>query len=525
MWQNLRKTNAAGAYILKTCGNCIRQTRATAASSHSSAVGREERFILFEYSEKKTARLYSEVRSLVLPQVYSGIFLTMLCSILLSSCAALAAAARSGGGIQAKPIVRGVRAYGATETAPPIITRTPQSVFGSITPASSSSNEVPSVIGSSFVTIEVDVQCAVPPAFAVALVHCDASWQEDKNFVLNDPTTTRITQIQIFQANSFSRHFTHRALFTVPNSEVQLRFSGNWKAKIFDTDDMTTPLGEARFFVVDQEAETSLSMIIDAYSPRIGGTSSSAYTLEAALNAPPQFTDENFHTVTLYRAWRWNEPLTITQNLALGRTETLYNRSSKATVLGFSTAQKRFRLAGIPTENEYRVLDIRDAMRFPASTAPLRFALADLRRNGIAFVQADDGAMMTSGVSASSDEYVLMEFVLASEGAPSSREIFVVGSFNDWRVDNQWKMRYDPNLLQYTLTQWVRRGRHNYVYASGVVNAQTGAIEQYDYEECEGNSLSANHTYYALFYYRNPQFGGFDALLGVAARNTMRRNR
>ncbi|MCU0424421.1 MAG: DUF5103 domain-containing protein [Candidatus Kapabacteria bacterium] len=460
----------------------------------------------------------------------AGFFLLciILCAPLYSSCAALIAAARSGGGVSSKPQVLNVRVFGGnSEAAPPIITRAPQNVFG--TPQdqngqNAAANDASGVIGSSFVTVEVDVQCAVQPAFIATLTHCDAFWVEDKNFVINDPSL-RITQIQVFQANTFSRYFTHRARFTVPSSEVQLRFSGNWKAKIFDAEDMATPIGEARFFVVDQETATSLVLLPDGYSPRIGGTSPAANLVEAAISAPPQFFDENFHTVTLYRAWRWNEPFVITQKPDQSRVEQMYGRSSKITVLGFSGGQKRFRITAVPAENEYRVLDIRDALRFPASTAPLRFALADLRRNGVMFMRADDGAFSSAGVQASRDEYVLMEFVLASEGAPSSREIFVMGSFNNWQALPDWKMRYDSTLHQYTLAQWIRRGRHNYLYASGTLSKQTGTVEAYDFEECEGNSLSANHTFYALFYYRNPQFGGYDALLGAAAANTSRRGR
>jgi hypothetical protein len=118
-----------------------------------------------------------------------------------------------------------------------------------------------------------------------------------------------------------------------------------------------------------------------------------------------------------------------------------------------------------------------------------------------------------------------MEFVLASEGAPSSRDIVVTGSFNDWRILPEWKMQYDSTLFQYTLRQWVRRGRHNYVYATGQFNKEKNTVERFDYEECEGNSLSVSHTFFAFFYYRNPQFGGYDAILGVSAMNTARRNR
>ncbi|MCS6807574.1 MAG: DUF5103 domain-containing protein [Bacteroidota bacterium] len=420
-----------------------------------------------------------------------------------------------------KVYVRGVRVFGdTTESSPPIIVMRAQREFAvsfnsfrSFT--RDAEQQESAVVGSRYVTIEVDVQASTQPMFVVTLVHCDAFWNEDNNPALSDQIL-RVTQIQVTQAHSFSLHYTHRARCTVPNSEVQLHFSGNWKAKVFDAHDMDVPICEARFFVVEQQAITSLSVIPDAYSPRVGGTSPAAYLIEAMISAPPQLFDENIHTVTVYRAWRWNEPITITQRLEKSKIDILYNqRSSGATVLGFSSGQKRFRVGAVPAENEYRVLDIRDALRFPASTTPLRFGLSDVRRNGVAFVHADDGAFSSEGVSMAHDEYVPVEFVLASEGVPSSRDIYVVGSFNNWTVTPSWRMSYDSVFQQYKLVQWIRRGRHNYMYASGITT-NSGVVKSYDYEECEGNSLSAHHTFYALFYYRSPQFGGYDAIIGVA---------
>jgi hypothetical protein len=139
--------------------------------------------------------------------------------------------------------------------------------------------------------------------------------------------------------------------------------------------------------------------------------------------------------------------------------------------------------------------------------------------------RADDGALTTRGVSSSADEYVFVEFILDPENVPSSQDIFVVGSFNNWKADSSWKLQYNAEERLYKLRQWIRRGRHNYLYATGRVNTATGAVENLSFEECEGNGLSANHTFYALFYYQNPNSGRYDALYGVAGVNAMRRVR
>ena len=447
--------------------------------------------------------------------------------VLLSGCAALRAAATYA---QTKPILRGVRVFGgANEMLPPIILRTPDnsSSFGSVpnanAPVNTSNNEV---LGASFVTVEVDIQTQTFPNFVVTFVHCDALWREDvNNIIINNPTL-RTTQVDVRQASFASKYFTHRASFTVPNSEVKIQFSGNWKAKIFEVGDLTTPVAEARFFVVEQIGVCGLGIVADTYRPRVTGASPASYILEASIQAPPDYLDDNFQTVMFFRNHRWNEPRVVSQNPALGRTEMLYNNAATTTVLGFTASQKRFRIIGIPAENEYRVLDVSNPAFAPAGTAPIRFALADLRRNGGVITNyTHDGALITRNVSSSADEYVFVEFVFDPENAPSSQDIFVVGSFNNWQADSAWKLTYNAEERLYRLRQWIRRGRHNYLYATGRINATSGAVENISFEECEGNALSANHTLYALFYYQNPNSGRYDALYGVAGGNMMRRGR
>jgi Domain of unknown function (DUF5103) len=431
-------------------------------------------------------------------------------------CAAMKAAASY---ITQKPIVRGLRVFGgANETTPPFI-------YHKTDNSPNTSNG--ETLGASFVTVELDVQTQGFPAFAVTFVHCDMLWREDvNNIIINNPML-RTTQVDVRQASAFSKYFTHRARFIAPNNEVKLNFTGNWKAKIFDMNDLNTPLAEARFFIVEQVGESSLVLLSDTYRPKIGGTSPSAYVVDASIKAPSEYIDDNFQSVVLYRNQRWNEPRIITQDPSLGRTEALYNNAATTTVTGFSAAQKRFRIMGIPAENEYRILDISNPAFAPASgNAAIRFGLADMRRNGgTIMVRADDGVLTTRTVSSSHDEYVLTEFVLDPENVPSSQDLFVVGSFNGWQADLAWKLEYIPQERLYKLRQWIRRGRHNYLYASGRINTRSGMVDNISFEECEGNTFSANQTFYALFYYRNPMNGGYDALYGVAGENAMRRSR
>ena len=78
-------------------------------------------------------------------------------------------------------------------------------------------------------------------------------------------------------------------------------------------------------------------------------------------------------------------------------------------------------------------------------------------------------------------------------------------------------MYYDaPNRL-YRLRQWVRRGRHNYLYANGRLNADSYDATDISYEEFEGNTAAANNTFIAFAYYRELDYGGYDGIVAVGA--------
>jgi hypothetical protein len=130
----------------------------------------------------------------------------------------------------------------------------------------------------------------------------------------------------------------------------------------------------------------------------------------------------------------------------------------------------------------------------------------------------NQAAMITSTVSPSDDEYVPIEFVLDPEGIPvGDEDVFVVGSMNNWRPSIEWMMRYDSTDRLYHLRQWVRRGQHAYMYATGFVDADTGTIRSISFEEFEGNNSASSQLFLALIYARSLQAGGYDTIIAACS--------
>lgn len=406
------------------------------------------------------------------------------------------------------PRLIATRVYGGNnELLPPIIRLS----------ESSRKPAAPQTYGENFVTIELDAQATLPPQLYVQIVHCDVNWHEDDNVFLNNIAQSRASNIEWRSAAVQSKYFTHRAVITLPNSQIKFSVGGNWKAKFYSYDDNSL-FAEVKIFVIDPIGECRVDIYPDVYTPnvRVGGA---AFAIEASVRLNQRLSDFQFHTVTFYRNNRFAEPMPVSSNSETELKEGIFRYKMSRSVYGFAGFGKKFRIEKVPTENGYRVLDAANTVIFPSGNYPTRLPLSDLRRNGTYSDMDSDGEFDTRFVSGGYDEYVAVEFVLDPEGPPSADAVFVSGSFNNWSPDSQWLMNYDSEKGLYFLRQWVRRGRHDYLYMTGRLNADTRMTDRRDYSEFEGNSNANTHSFIALAYYHETENGGYDTIVACGAAN------
>jgi hypothetical protein len=299
--------------------------------------------------------------------------------------------------------------------------------------------------------------------------------------------------------------------------QVQFKYAGNWKAKVYEYYNDSIPIAETRFFVVKPKSKTDLRVYTDFYDPKYNFISPTSITLESIVYTDQKLFDGQLNTVVYYRNHRWYEPYYVSSDASISS----LNQKSKyyypTLVGGFASAGKIFRIERIPSENEYRILNLTDLSAFPEIRNIVRSPLSDFRRRGDYFDRDDDGAMITRFVSDYNDYYVNMEFILDPDGWISSDEVYVIGSFNNWKPDASWQMYYDPEDRYYKLRKLIRRARHNYMYATGKMNITSGKIEKIALDEFEGNTSTNSHTYISFVYYKEFDYGGYDSIIGVAA--------
>lgn len=373
------------------------------------------------------------------------------------------------------------------------------------------------VVGYPFITIEFDVAAEVPPALYAKFIHCNHKWEETENIFLSDIIGTRTTLFEWDAAPIGQNYYGYKGKLQVPNGQIKFKFSGNWKAKIYDMDRDGELLAETRFFVVEPKSRVEVGMFPEFYSPEFS-VSSTGLVVEGIAISNQTLIDGNASTSVLYKNNRWFEPYVISSKFGTGD-DNQYRYKFKTMVSGFLSAGKRYRIEGLPSENSYRILNLADLSYYPSSTQPLTPPFSDLRRNGTFYDYDDDGAMITDYVPYGYEEYLPIEFRLDPEGRISREDVFVVGSFNNWVPDAKWQMFWDEEDRFYKLRQWIPRARHNYLYATGKLNIDNFKVERYSYDEYEGNTTGGNQTYIMLIYYREFDYGGYDSIIGVGASN------
>lgn len=409
--------------------------------------------------------------------------------------------------IPQKPIVRFIRVYGEkSEQNPPIlILRTPNS-------------QIDPGIGDSKLVVEFDVDSKVPPNLYARFFHCSYDWNEDDNVFLNDITAHRTSNIFWESAPINSKYYSFRGRITIPNEQVKFNFAGNWKVKLFDYENFELPLAEAKFFVVSPIVECKMLFYSDFYKPERNITTS-AFDIEVSVfgTKTSNIIENNLHSVILYRNHRWNEPFVISQFANNSFNKNLFRYKFETQIYGFISMGKIFRIDGIPAENGYRILNLSDLALYPPMSSVVRMPLSDVRRRGSYIETHDDGAMITTFVTPNYDDYIYMEFTLDPEGWQTNDDVFIVGSFNNWMPSRDWQMHYDNKDRLFKLRQWVRRARHNYLYATGRTNSDNNSIEKISFDEFEGNTVTSGHTFIGFVYYRNTGYGGYDEIVGVLA--------
>lgn len=110
-------------------------------------------------------------------------------------------------------------------------------------------------------------------------------------------------------------------------------------------------------------------------------------------------------------------------------------------------------------------------------------------------------------------EYVRMHFNLQYYKDIGDKEIHVYGNFNNWTINEDTYMEYDPQSDSYRNSRLFKQGYYNYTYA---VVDRDGSIDR---GAIGGDFWQTENDYTVLVYYR--ELGGrYDRIIGIGGANS-----
>jgi hypothetical protein len=341
-------------------------------------------------------------------------------------------------------------------------------------------------------------------------VHCSSDWKRSNLQVPEYIPGNTMGQIDnfSFSNNTYQKYVEYRLNF--PSQDVQLLKSGNYVLKVFRNFDEADIVLTRRFMILDNQTAVTASV-------------------RPATNAKDRFRKQEVDFTVKHENYRIPNPFQDCKAVILQNNQwnnaifNLHPQFSANNELTFNYEEENL-FNGL---HEFRFYDTRTlralsnnvADKYVDSLMNVVLTPDDLRSH-LSYVLWKDfnGKMVINNRDGSEaaldDDYVLTHFFLKSAQRLKNGDVYVMGAFSDWQMNEKYKMTYMDSHAGYYLKTKVKQGYVNYLYVqkdpeSGFTTYMT-----------EGNH-SATENEYSVFIYHKNQVLNYDELVGfVTLRST-----
>lgn len=354
--------------------------------------------------------------------------------------------------------------------------------------------------GNTRITIDFDVEADNYPTLNIRFLFCNSNWEPYTNPFLSSAPNDIDYNLWLDKvprpASGVDYHFTK----TYPNKDIYFPFSGNWIFQIYDSADPEYILGEGRFYVIRSEIELAANL----KKGRIEGRNVSPANLGRIIDITTRFNlNENMFGNELGK-------VVLVENQKLPQARVLTTEQTYQNDFYEWDGHRKFKFyfKSIQPGNEYRQTNLEDITWYNPPETEAHHDGADLSRF-FQFGSPDfNGASKLKNFKDDYAEYMDVKFELQPESFDKSKNIYLVGSFTNWELLEDFKL-YEERSNFYSLFVNLKRGIYDYQYVTAYDNG-----EEADWLELEGNFWETTNDYRIFVYYNSTEYGGYEKIIG-----------
>ncbi|MFA6087877.1 DUF5103 domain-containing protein [Mucilaginibacter sp.] len=341
--------------------------------------------------------------------------------------------------------------------------------------------------------------------------HCDANWNSSRLSpaeYLQSFTDDRIFDYT-YSSGTFQK-YTHYEI-KIPNRNIAPKLPGNYILKVYEDGDQTKMILTRRLYVVNQKVSVAAS-------------------ITASNNVSARRTNQKVNFTVQYSGLQVQNPNTdirvfVMQN---ARPETGKMNTVPTYIRGSQLVYNDVNINDFAGRNEFRHFDTRTlklnserVAKIYKDTANTVMLLGDPSRNlpNYTLLYDNDGKFFVlnqDGHDPRTDaDYAHVYFSFATNRSETDGTPYIVGQFNDYKLDERSRMEFDTRGRFYTHL-FLKQGVYDYQYV-WVSNATRKA----DDTLLEGNYFETENEYQLLVYYRPPG-SRWEELVGYSLLNTAR---